>query len=82
MDVQFLLPEGLDAKASDRQLTAAVGPTSSTVIVAVLHPRRADAPAAVAKLDSRQGDRLGITIGGGATLTLDLAGPRVTVVRN
>jgi hypothetical protein len=82
MDVQFLLPEGLDAKASDRQLTAAVGPTSSTVIVAVLHPRQADAPAAVAKLDSRQGDRLGITIGGGAKLTLDLAGQRVTVVRN
>jgi hypothetical protein len=80
MDVQFLLPEGLDAKASDRQLTAAIGPTSSAVIATVLHPRRADAPAAVATLDSRQGSRLTIAIGGRVKLVLDLAGQRVALV--
>ena len=78
MDVQFLLPEGLEAKASDRLLTAAAGPTASCVIAAVLHPRKADAPAAVAKLDSHRGGRLGIAIGG-AKLVLDLAGQSVTV---
>jgi hypothetical protein len=79
MDVEFLLPEGLEAMASDRLLTAAARPTQACVIVAVLHPRKAEAPAAVAKLDSRQGDRLAIAIGGRARLVLDLAGQRLTV---
>ena len=77
MDVQFLLPESLETRAADRLLTAAAGPTEACVIAAVLHPRKVDAPAAAAKLDSRQGDRLGIAIGGRAKLVLDLAGKSV-----
>ena len=58
---------------------AAAGPTASCIIAAVLHPRKADAPAAVAKLDSRQGDRLGIAIGPHAKLMLDLVRQSATI---
>ena len=77
MDVEFLLPEELGAKASGSLLTATVGPVANCLIVAVLHPRKADAPAAVAKLESVQQGRLGIVIGGGRKLVIDLAGQSV-----
>jgi hypothetical protein len=82
MDVQFLLAEGLEAKASDKLLAAACGSATSCLIVAVLHPRRANGPAAQAQLESRQAGRLGIAIAAGerrAKLTLDLTGQSVTV---
>ncbi|MCX6636581.1 MAG: heparinase II/III family protein [Acidobacteria bacterium] len=80
MDVEFLLPEELGAKASGSLLTATVGPVANCLIVAVLHPRKADTPTAVAKLESIQQGRLGIAIGGRTKLVLDLAGQSVTLV--
>ncbi|MCX6618426.1 MAG: hypothetical protein NTZ98_20310 [Acidobacteria bacterium] len=82
MDVQFLLAEGLEAKASDKLLAATCGSATSCLIVAVLHPRRANAPAALAKLESRQDGRLGIAIAAGsrrARVSLDLTSQSVTV---
>ena len=79
MDVEFLLPQKLDAKASGSLLTATTGPVANCLIVAVLHPRKADAPAAVAKIESVQQGRLSIAIGGRNKLVLDLAGQSVTV---
>ena len=58
-------------------LTATVGPVANCLIVAVLHPRKADAPAAVARLESVREGRLGIAIGGRAKLVLDLAAQSV-----
>ena len=82
MDVQFLLPDSLAAKAADRLLSAVAGPATSCLIVAVLHPRRAKAPAAQARLESRQNGRLGIAIAAGsrrARVSLDLTSQSVTV---
>ncbi len=79
MDVQFLLPERLEARAAESVLTAAAGPVESCVIAAVLHPRRADAPPAAARLDSAAPERLVVALPGKARVTLDLAVRRVTV---
>jgi hypothetical protein len=81
MDVQFLLAEGLEVKASGKLLAATCGSATSCLIVAVLHPRRADAPAAFGKLESQQDGRLAIALAAGsrrAKLTLDLPGRNVT----
>lgn len=79
MDVQFLLPKVLETKAADGLLTAAAGPTASCLVAVALHPRRADAPAAVAKIESHQGDRLAFVLGGRTRLALDLVRHNVTV---
>jgi hypothetical protein len=82
MDVQFLLPDGLAAKAADRLLSAVPDPAASCLIVAVLHPRKGDAPAAIAQLDPRQDGRLGIAIAAGnrrASVSLDLTSQTVAV---
>jgi len=82
MDVQFLLAEGLEAKASDKLLAATFGSATSCLIVAVLHPRRVNAPAAQAQLESRQAGRLGIAITAGsrrARVSLDLTSQTVAV---
>lgn len=81
MDVQFLLPDALEAKASNGLLSAAAGPLASCVIGAVLHPRKGDAPPALARLESQRDERIAIVIVAGARhakLELDLAGRIVT----
>ncbi len=82
MDVQFLVPHDVAAKAADRLLRAEAGPTASCLIAAVLHTRNADAQVASARLESREANRLAIILGGGSRrirLVLDLAARSVTV---
>ena len=82
MDVRFLLPGRLAAKAAGKLLSATAGPVTSCVIVAVLHPRLADAPPVQARLLSQADGRLEIAIVTGrrqTRLVLDLAASVVRV---
>jgi hypothetical protein len=81
MDIEFLLPDEVAAEAAGKLLRAEAAPATSCLIAAVLHPRHADARAAIARLESRQHARLGIALEAGgrrATLELDLARQKVT----
>jgi hypothetical protein len=82
MDVRFLLPEALRIKVEGKTLRAATGRSSETLIVSVLHPRRAAHPASSAKLRSHRESGLEIVVGAGERLTrieLDLARRLVSV---
>ncbi len=63
MDLQFLLPERIAAEIEGRTLRVSAERFSNGMILAVLHPRLAAAPAATAELKSHHGDRLEIVLG-------------------
>jgi hypothetical protein len=81
MDVEFLLPKALVATQAKGLVTATAkaAPNETCLLVAVLHPRKVEAPPMAAPVVSKSAGRLAIALGGSARLELDLAGQRLTV---